>query len=109
MIATRSPADSPPLHDTVADLARRYRTHPSCITRHLIKGWTDKRTCITYRPEGVLRGPGRWYVPAGAYEDFLRRVAAARMGTPAPDSPAASAARERELARVDAELESIGI
>jgi hypothetical protein len=101
-------AESGQSHDLVADLARRYCTHPSCITRHIIKGWTDKRTGEVIRPEGVVRSPGRWLIPKGSYERFLARIAAARQGAVAPADPDVSAARQRQLDRVERELAAAG-
>src|SRR4051794_27612813 len=93
----------------LSELAHVYRIHPATLTRHLVKGVVDSRTGETIRPEGAIKTPGRWLIPAGSYERFLERVTASRQGIATPSAPSASLARERELARVDRELAHAGI
>jgi hypothetical protein len=81
--------------------------HPSWFIRNGTSG--AKMRDGSRKKLALKRLPGRWVVSEEAIREFIEGLTAARPGEPAPANPAASASRERQLSRVDAELESIGI
>lgn len=93
-------------YQTVPDAGRPIGVHPATITRWILRGVLDPRTGTRIKLEAV-RTPGKWLVPEGAVDRFLAAVTAARTGKPAKVD--ISAARERELAAVDSELQAIGL
>jgi hypothetical protein len=82
-------------------------THPATVIRWILNG-VQIRGGGRLRLE-ALKTPGGWLVSDAAVDEFLAKLTAARMGEPAPASPSATAAEERERARVSAELDHAGI
>jgi hypothetical protein len=81
-------------------------THPATITRWIMRG-VRLRDGSRLRL-AATRSPGGWLVTDDAIEHFLAALTADRLGEPAPAPPSATAARQRELARVHAELNAAG-
>jgi Helix-turn-helix domain len=102
-------AELAPAYLTIAEVAHLIGVHPATITRWVLKGFVDPTTGHRVMPEGIRRTPGRWLIPPGSIELFLERLAAARQAKPAQNTPGVDAARERELASVDARLQAIGL
>jgi hypothetical protein len=106
-------AEPRPRRLTVAEVARSIPScrgaesvHPATVTRWIMRG-------VALRNGGRLRlaatrTPGAWLVSDEALEHFLAALTADRTGEPVPAPPSATAARRRELARVEAELDAAG-
>jgi len=104
-----APADST-VYETVSEVARRYRTDTSAIVRWIQHGVADPRTPgHRIRPVGCIRTPGRWLIPVGSIERYLAEVTAARRGESTPVQTIDTPSRERELARIEAELSAAGL
>jgi hypothetical protein len=95
-------------YETVNEVARRYRKHPSSIIRGILDGAKIPGITDRIKIAGAIRTPKSWLIPVGAVEDFYSRITAARLGAAAAPSPLVVAARQRELASVEAELVSRG-
>jgi hypothetical protein len=81
-------------------------THPATLSRWITKGVSMRDG--SRLKLAAIRAPGGWLVADEAVDDFLERLTADRTGEPAPAPPSATAARQRELARVAHALEVEG-
>jgi hypothetical protein len=105
MTLVTAAADSRRRYLRLAEVARAWGRNPATITRHLLRGVIDRQTGEVIRPEGVIKTPQCWLIPEGAYEEFLERVTAARLGT---TGPSVGARRQGEQDRVNRELDREG-
>jgi hypothetical protein len=113
-MSTITATESRPTYRTPAAVARAVPssridggTHPATVVRWITRG-VKLRSGATVHLAAV-RTPGGWLVSDDALDHFLATLTADRTGAPAPAPPPCAASRARELARVKAELDAIGI
>jgi hypothetical protein len=84
--------------------------HPSTLTRWITKG--VRKADGTLTKLRACRSPGGWKVTEEALDEFLDELTRAALGETTPtNAPAVrtSARRQRELKRVDRQLDKAGI
>jgi hypothetical protein len=94
--------------ESVLEVARRYRRHPSSIIRSILQGARVPGTTERIKIAGAIRTPKSWLIPVGAIEAFYAQLTAARLATTAAPPSSASIVRQRQLANVEAELAARG-
>jgi hypothetical protein len=108
--ASSAPAVEQPTFRTMADAAKSLGTHPSAVSRWILRGIKGRDG--QFRRLVASRIGGRWMVRQTDLDEFVAAVTADRLDEPttaAVTSPRLPLARQRAIEQAERELTAAGI